>query len=129
MATRENEPTTVSVTWEDQKKICTFGRLYQRQKDLNEDEGILKQRLEHISDAETEIYIADDIKYVMGEAFVKMDTDEVDTLLGETKEATQAQLDVVNEEREAIQEVVKRLKGELYAKFGNAIYLETDAEE
>ena len=45
MATKSNEPVTVSVTWEDQKKICTFGRLYKRRKDLAEDEAELKKRL------------------------------------------------------------------------------------
>ena len=54
---------------------------------------------EHINDAETEIYIADDIKCAMGESFVQMDTDEVDTLLADTKEVTEAQLAQIVEER------------------------------
>eukprot|EP01064_Diplonema_japonicum_P020695 TRINITY_DN30281_c0_g1_i1.p1 TRINITY_DN30281_c0_g1~~TRINITY_DN30281_c0_g1_i1.p1 ORF type:complete len:143 (+),score=41.14 TRINITY_DN30281_c0_g1_i1:42-431(+) len=129
MASKDNEPAVVSVTWDDQKKICNFGRLHKRELEVKEEVALLNQRLEHIDDAETEIYIADDIKFTLGESFVAMDTDEVDTLLNQTKDETEKQLGVLNGELDAIADVMKSLKADLYAKFGKAIYLETDQAE
>eukprot|EP01063_Lacrimia_lanifica_P040805 TRINITY_DN9390_c0_g1_i1.p1 TRINITY_DN9390_c0_g1~~TRINITY_DN9390_c0_g1_i1.p1 ORF type:complete len:130 (+),score=74.94 TRINITY_DN9390_c0_g1_i1:57-446(+) len=129
MASKENEPVVVNVTWEDQKRICNFGRLHKRQVDVKDEIELLKTRLEHISDAETEIYVADDVKFALGESFVAMDCDQVDTLLVDSKEAAEKNLETLENEMTAIAAAMKTMKGELYAKFGNAIYLETEDKE
>eukprot|EP00754_Rhynchopus_humris_P043378 Rhum_TRINITY_DN3183_c0_g1::Rhum_TRINITY_DN3183_c0_g1_i1::g.9889::m.9889/K09550/PFDN4; prefoldin subunit 4 len=126
MATKQNEPTAITVSWEDQKRICNFGRLFKRQKELKEDVEALKQRLEHMGDAETETYIADEVLFTVGESFIKMETDDV---LADTVAATEGQLEQVTEELDEIAAVMKELKAELYAKFGSAIYLETDGAQ
>ena len=45
MASKENEPSNITVTWEDQKKICRFHRLHKRECEVDDDLAILKQRV------------------------------------------------------------------------------------
>ncbi|KAJ9462033.1 putative prefoldin subunit 4 [Diplonema papillatum] len=122
----EEEPANISVTWEDQKKISNFCRLHKRKDEVIVEVETLKKQLDDIMDAETEIYIADDIKYGLGQCFLTVDTDQVDTMLGDSKEALEGNVETLNNELEAIAEVMKGLKAELHAKFGNAVYLDTD---
>ena len=105
-----------------------------------------------MGDAETETYIADEVLFTVGESFIKMETDDV---LADTVAATEGQLEQVTEElvclllfvclfflslfrrccvsppppQDEIAAAMKELKAELYAKFGSAIYLETDGAQ
>eukprot|EP01060_Flectonema_neradi_P005091 TRINITY_DN1337_c0_g1_i1.p1 TRINITY_DN1337_c0_g1~~TRINITY_DN1337_c0_g1_i1.p1 ORF type:complete len:132 (+),score=39.15 TRINITY_DN1337_c0_g1_i1:54-449(+) len=126
MASRDNEPANITVTWEDQKKICRFHRLHKRECEVDDDLALLKQRVEHITDAETEIFVADDIKFTMGESFINMDFDEVQEQLEKVKAATEEQIQTLEDEKQEIRKIMTELKAQLYAAFGNAIYLETD---
>jgi prefoldin subunit 4 len=122
---REDE-VDVDVTWEDQKKICTFGRMNQRMLELVDEIKDKKEEVEKCSDASTEIYIADDIKCVLGEAFVAIETDAAEEFIDQRKESLEAEIDTMEKELEDIQKRMKEFKGQLYAKFGKSIYLENE---
>lgn len=57
------ENANIQVSWEDQQKINTFGRLNVRLHELEDEITQLKEDLSKISDVNDEIYITDDIKY------------------------------------------------------------------
>eukprot|EP01062_Namystynia_karyoxenos_P074956 TRINITY_DN72064_c0_g1_i1.p1 TRINITY_DN72064_c0_g1~~TRINITY_DN72064_c0_g1_i1.p1 ORF type:complete len:125 (+),score=59.27 TRINITY_DN72064_c0_g1_i1:72-446(+) len=122
----ETEPAQVNVTWEDQKKICTFGRLHQRALEIRGDITEKEGDIEKITDAESEIYIADDVKLTVGECFVQVEPDFLEDLLGEKKAALEGQLAQLQGELGSLEEAMKGLKAQLYAKFGKNIYLENE---
>lgn len=53
----------VTVSWEDQQRINTFGRLNVRFHELEDEITLLKEEISKISDVNDELYITDDIKY------------------------------------------------------------------
>eukprot|EP01012_Entosiphon_sulcatum_P001260 TRINITY_DN102344_c0_g1_i1.p2 TRINITY_DN102344_c0_g1~~TRINITY_DN102344_c0_g1_i1.p2 ORF type:complete len:128 (+),score=52.90 TRINITY_DN102344_c0_g1_i1:59-442(+) len=120
------EETEADVTWEDQQKICAFGRLNTRALAIEEEIKEKKEEIEKIADASNELWIADDVKLVLGEAFVDMDASQVDTLLTEKKEKAEGDIGNLTAELTEIQTKMKELKGQLYAKFGKSIYLENE---
>eukprot|EP00667_Euglena_gracilis_P025774 EG_transcript_30488 len=122
---REDE-VDVDVTWEDQKKICTFGRMNQRMLEIESEVKERKEDIEKINDAANEIYIADDIKFVLGEAFVAMSVERVEELLEERKALLEKEIADLDMELEGIQTTMKEFKAQLYAKFGKSIYLENE---
>ena len=50
----------VEVRWEDQQKICTFGRLNTRMHDIEEDIKEKRTKAELLEDAANELILADD---------------------------------------------------------------------
>eukprot|EP00906_Rhabdomonas_costata_P013802 RCo019787 len=122
---REDE-TEADVTWEDQQKICTFGRLNQRFLEIGAEIKDKKEDIEKMNDAANEIFIADDIKYVVGEAFVSMEKDAVEAALDARKEEVGEEIAALERESARISDQMKELKAQLYAKFGKSIYLENE---
>jgi len=122
---REDE-VDVDVTWEDQKKICTFGRLNQRMLEVQGELRDKREDVEKLNDAAGEICIADDIKVVLGEAFVAMAVDAVEEMLEDRKGRAAQDIAALEAELEAIQGAMKEYKAQLYAKFGKSIYLENE---
>eukprot|EP00993_Chasmostoma_nieuportense_P006475 NODE_7104_length_466_cov_12.796460_g6938_i0.p1 GENE.NODE_7104_length_466_cov_12.796460_g6938_i0~~NODE_7104_length_466_cov_12.796460_g6938_i0.p1 ORF type:complete len:130 (-),score=54.29 NODE_7104_length_466_cov_12.796460_g6938_i0:23-412(-) len=116
----------VDVTWEDQKMICTFGRLNQRMQEIEAELKEKQEDIEKINDASTEIYIADDTQYVMGETFISMGVDAIEELLEREKSTLQSTSEELTAERVDIEQQMKGMKAQLYAKFGKAIYLENE---
>ena len=114
------------VCWADQKMICTFGRFHSRIEELEVEIGKKKEDLEKLVDAADEIYIADDIKVVYGENFVTMDMDGAGELIEEKTNMLKSELEEHESELNTLNERAKVLKGQLYAKFGNNIYLERE---
>eukprot|EP00759_Apiculatamorpha_spiralis_P034546 PhF_6_TR35499/c0_g1_i1/m.51762/K09550/PFDN4; prefoldin subunit 4 len=121
-----SNPQEVDVTWDDQKKICIFGRLNQRASELN---SLIKNKngdIQNMGDAADEVYIADEMKVVLGEAFVSMTIDEVEAMLNVRKKESEEDVAKYKSELEYVENRMRVLKGELYAKFGNNIYLENE---
>ena len=76
------EEAEVDVTWEDQQKINTFGRLNIRKEEIEDEMAELKEEINKINDAADEIIISDDIKFTVGEVFVDVqDSDAGEEML------------------------------------------------
>lgn len=114
----------IEVTWEDQKRICAFSRLHKKIQHLKSKEQRIVADLGKLEDAETEVMICDEVKYVFGEAFVNLSSDEVAPLLEGEKERLTAEQEQLKKELETLEAAIGDLKAQLYAKFGNQIYLE-----
>lgn len=116
--------TPIEVTWEDQKRICAFSRLHKKILHLRTKEQRIVADLEKLEDAETEVMICDDVKYVFGEAFINLSADEVGPLLEDEKGRLTEEQGELKKELETLQGVLNELKAQLYAKYGSQIYLE-----
>jgi len=118
--------TAIDVTWNDQRNICTFGRMHRRFNDLV---GEIKRKtddIEKMNDAGDEILIADEIKHVFGESFIAVDSDTAEKYLASKKAVLEGELALLKKEQSELEQGMKGLKAQLYAKFGNQIYLEDE---
>ncbi len=125
MASKRDQ-TPVDVTWEDQRSICTFGRLHRHSQHVNDDIKKLMEDMEKLNDAADEIIIADDVMFVFGESFVRMDCDAVGERIETRKGQLTHELEVLKAEKAQLEAVMGKLKAQLYAKFGSQIYLESE---
>ena len=62
----------------------------------------------------------------MGEVFVLVSNSEAQERLEEAKTSLQVQLDKLQESMAEVEEVIKTVKSQLYAKFGDNINLEPE---
>ena len=60
----------------------------------------------------------------VGEAFVHMSIDEANEMMSTMKTKLEAEVAVLKAEQDGMDDTLKKLKGELYAKFGDAINLD-----
>ena len=119
------EEAEVDVTWEDQQKINTFGRLNIRKEEIEDEVAELKEEINKINDAADEIIISDDIKFTVGEVFVDVqDSDAGEEMLERERRRTKDALNKLDSEYELVTGKMKELKAQLYAKFGKNINLE-----
>ena len=115
----------MDVTWEDQQKINTFGRLNIRKEEIEDEMAELDEELNKINDAADEIIISDDIKFSVGEVFCQVeDSDAAEDMLEKERRRTKDSLNKLKNEQELIVSKMKELKAQLYAKFGKNINLE-----
>jgi prefoldin subunit 4 len=82
------------------------------------------EETEKIGDALDEIYLTDDIKLSIGDTFINIEQDEVEGNLEERKSNFAKELKTKKKNIEAIEKKMKKLKAELYAKFGTNINLD-----
>lgn len=125
MASKQ-EQTPIDVSWEDQRNLCTFGRMNRRFQELDVEIRRRNADIEKLSDAADEILIADDVKYVFGEAFVTLDSDDVGELIESKKNTIESELKALGDEKAALEKAMNQLKSLLYAKFGSQVYLENE---
>ena len=123
-ATTTQEDNTYQITWEDQKKINNFSRINVRFNELEKEINDLKEELNKLNDASDEIFISDNISYVVGELFVEVNTDQAEKLLESRKEQVKKDLKDKQKEFKDIENKMKELKANLYARFGSHINLE-----
>jgi prefoldin subunit 4 len=118
------EDVEIDVTWDDQQRINTFGRLANRASELEEEIAKMREEINKITDASDEIILTDDIKYLIGEVFIDVDTDFAEQLLDADKKKLEKLIKIKETEFKKIQETMKQLKGALYLKFGKNINLD-----
>lgn len=123
-ASSSSEDNTYQITWEDQKKINNFSRINVRFNELEREITELKEELNKLNDASDEIFISDNISYVVGELFVEVNADQAEKLLEERKEKVKKDLKDRQKEFKDIENKMKELKANLYARFGSHINLE-----
>jgi prefoldin subunit 4 len=122
----KKDTVAIDVTWDDQRAICTFGRMHRRWNQLVDEISKKKQDLEKLSDASDEVYLCDSMKFVFGESFVTVDSNEADSLLTARKTKTEQELAKLQEEQQFLDGALKKVKAQLYAKFGSQVYLENE---
>ncbi|KAI3995702.1 hypothetical protein MKX01_020775 [Papaver californicum] len=117
----------MEVTWEDQQNINKFGRLNNRYHELEDEIKIAKEANENLEDASNELILADEdsVKFQIGEVFVHMSTDEVESKIDQMKEMTSKNLERL-EEKASLFSQMAELKKILYGKFKDSINLEED---
>ena len=120
----KKDTTPIDVSWDDQRNICTFNRMFARHNQLTAMINAKEKNMEDLNDANDEVYISDTIHFVFGEAFVEVDANEAEELCEQKKQREQADLDALKKEFEDLENSMKELKAKLYAKFGSQIYLE-----
>lgn len=116
------------VSWEDQSAINTFSKLVNR---LSVREDTLKTRRqdkEYLEDLEAELELADEdesIPFKVGDAFVDLPLEEVQTRLESEKSTVSEQVDLLETEIDSIRGEMAELKVKLKSKFGDSINLES----
>ncbi|KAL5835380.1 hypothetical protein ACOSQ4_014877 [Xanthoceras sorbifolium] len=115
------------VTWEDQQNINKFGRLNNRLHELEDEIKIAKETNDNLEDASNELILTDEevVRFQIGEVFAHVPKDEVENRIEEMKEATDKNLEKL-EEKETILTQMAELKKILYGKFKDSINLEED---
>eukprot|EP00621_Florenciella_sp_RCC1693_P011662 CAMPEP_0182532322 /NCGR_PEP_ID=MMETSP1323-20130603/11303_1 /TAXON_ID=236787 /ORGANISM="Florenciella parvula, Strain RCC1693" /LENGTH=131 /DNA_ID=CAMNT_0024742053 /DNA_START=47 /DNA_END=442 /DNA_ORIENTATION=+ len=115
----------VEVREEDQMLINEFGRLNSRLHELQADSAALKEKIEHLDDATTELMMGgDSVRLKLGDAFIDCSEDYATEFCEKRQERLQAQMDAITAEETTILERQKALKKALYGRFGAAINLE-----
>lgn len=116
------------MTWEDQQRINTFGRINNRKHEI-EDEIVAKKKVaEDLEDAENELILTDEeeIRVLTGEVFIHTPRDNVEELLTKLADKNKHELQVLEQEKGKIVEKLSDLKRILYGKFKDQINLEEE---
>ncbi|XP_030589748.1 prefoldin subunit 4 [Archocentrus centrarchus] len=120
----------VNVTFEDQQKINKFARNTSRMTELKNEILEKKKTLQNLQDASDDLMLFDDsslfIPYQIGDVFINHSQDETQEMLESAKETLEQEVQDLEKQVSAIQQVLGDLKVQLYAKFGNNINLEAD---
>merc|ERR1712039_238824 len=122
----------VHISLSDQQKINKFARLNNRLEDLKEDLKSKKNELQTLEDAGTDLMMLEDddekVPYQVGEVFVYLSQERVQSELDARKEEVEVEVKVAEAKAASLKEQMADLKTKLYAKFGNAINLEAEEE-
>jgi prefoldin subunit 4 len=110
----------IDVTWEDQRRINTFGRLATRVTELDEEIAKLREEINRINDATDEIILTDDIKFLVGEVFIDVDNDNAEQMLESEKKRLEKSIRTKEGELKRIQETAKQIKGIHFLFFSHA---------
>uniref|UniRef100_A0AC34QJJ9 RRM domain-containing protein n=1 Tax=Panagrolaimus sp. JU765 TaxID=591449 RepID=A0AC34QJJ9_9BILA len=126
MKKRQQMPPKTVVAPEDQMKINTFARLYDREPEIE----LMKKTLLDLEDAELGILeVTDDkIPFMYGLAFIMEKSDNVSSLVEKRQNEAKEQQSKAEDDLDTVQQEMKRLRSELYATFGDNISLEADEE-
>lgn len=123
----------MNVTKEDQEQINRFARLNARLDDTKDRIANRTNELKNIEDAmaEAEIKILEDegdkLQVSIGDLLVHMTPEDTQQWLQDKMDGLKKQITELEKESGLVSEEMGKLKANLYAKFGNNIYLETSA--
>jgi prefoldin subunit 4 len=92
---------------------------------------IRQNELKNLEEACDEVDLMDEdvqseIPFLMGEVFISHDQSKTQTLLNESKQKKKDEIKRIEQMSKDIQAKMSDLKGHLYSRFGNNIYLEND---
>lgn len=125
MLAREEE-VDVEVRLEDQQRINEFGRLNTRLLEIKDDKSHIKDVLDKLDDAATELMTGegDPVMLMLGDSFMKCEEEYATEYCERKQEERQSKLDLLMEEEKGILVRQRALKKELYTRFGSSIQLE-----
>ena len=118
------------VNWDDQQRINSFSRFNAQISELNETSTALNQEKESADDALMELELADEedlVPYRVGDCFMQVGVEEAREMLQERVKSVDLELSEAANTITGIRSEMDVLRKALYAKFGQAINLETDA--
>mmetsp|Transcript_33012 Transcript_33012/g.79871 ORF Transcript_33012/g.79871 Transcript_33012/m.79871 type:complete len:135 (-) Transcript_33012:170-574(-) len=126
MILAKEEENDAEVRREDQDQINEFGRLNARLHEVRDEVEQLKNLLEKIDDASTELMMGDGDRVMLrlGEAMFEATEDEATEFCEAEVERYQETVDKLGEEEADIIERQNGLKKILYGRFGKSINLE-----
>lgn len=124
----------VSVTWDDQKRINTFGRLNQKHVDLLESIRVKKVKRENLVDAldaldEPDSDDEDAIKLQIGEVFIASKKGSAQERVQQEITKLDAELKEIRGQKTEISKEMASLKALLKAKFKDSINLDYEVED
>mmetsp|Transcript_4931 Transcript_4931/g.7309 ORF Transcript_4931/g.7309 Transcript_4931/m.7309 type:complete len:133 (+) Transcript_4931:53-451(+) len=114
----KNDGKEVEVTWEDQKKINTFGRLNAVATEYRAELSFLKEEIQKCADASDEIYVTDNVKFTVGETYIDVDESLAEDLINNHEAKYKEKIDNLESQLSSIENKMDSLKSELYARFG-----------
>jgi chaperonin cofactor prefoldin len=122
-------PKTV-VSAEDQQKINTFARLYDRERQLETETKSLKNQIGGFNDAEMDLLELDEetIPVKFGQIFIATKADVVSDLIEKRKSEAELKLHRVEEQLSQTKKQMEALRADLYKTFGDNISLEIDKD-
>ncbi|KAG9257689.1 Prefoldin subunit-domain-containing protein [Emericellopsis atlantica] len=118
----------VEVRREDQDKINRFSRLHQRELAIKEELEAKSKEKEELEDLSTELELADEdekIQYRIGDSFFHLPLEQAQEMLEAASTRSEEETGELEEKLSSIQDEMKQLKVDLYARFGKQINLET----
>jgi prefoldin subunit 4 len=120
------EENDAEVRREDQENINSFGRLNARLHELRDEKTELKEKMDKLEDASTELMMAsgDKVMLNLGNAFFEADEDEATEYCEDKVSKIETMIESLTEEEDGILDEQKKLKALLYGRFGKSINLE-----
>ena len=117
------------VTRDDQKKINLFARKHRTLKEKTTEIEALKAKLQNINDGIDDLELHDDetdgmVPFMVGDIFIMKKAEDAVASLEESKSILEDKISKVGGEKDDVDGEIKKLKAELYGKFGNEINLE-----
>eukprot|EP01092_Planopodium_desertum_P001502 TRINITY_DN12227_c1_g1_i2.p1 TRINITY_DN12227_c1_g1~~TRINITY_DN12227_c1_g1_i2.p1 ORF type:complete len:142 (+),score=7.45 TRINITY_DN12227_c1_g1_i2:48-428(+) len=126
MATDEKD---VAVSWVDQQRINTFGRLNSRMHEIEAEISSREEEQRQLEDAADELELADEdeaVLFLIGESFVEVASEKASSHLEKQKTSLNKELTDLRTELTTIKKTLAELKVLLYDKFGKSINLEEE---
>ena len=120
------EASSINIKLEDQQRINAFSKMHQKQKELSAELLRLDEAKKKLEDCleELELTAEEEVDFQFAECFVLTPTEQAKELTEARLGQTKALLDKKAAQRADLKRQIDKLKGELYAKFGNNINLE-----
>ena len=112
----------------DQDRINAFSRANMKYQDGKEEIKKLKEEIDNLEDATmmVEESMGDDLKLFLGECFVTVQEDQAADYLSKLGEEKQEELESKTDKLDKLEEEMKGLKSQLYARFGTSINLDEE---
>lgn len=127
MAGKKDFGNDAVVVFEDQQRINMFAKKNTTMNDIKEQIADKEKQLRNIEDASDELMLIDDdqrIPYEVGEIFVLVTVEEAQKKLDEQKTEIESELLYLRTQASEIEDILMKVKSQLYAKFGDNINLE-----
>jgi len=123
---RPEDAPDVDVREDDQRRICRFGNMNEQLKELRSDIKGVKDAIERMDDASTELMMndGDDVKVMIGDAFISFPEDDATEYIEKQQEKLQGELEDLEARETHLLEEMGTLKETLYSRFGTSINLE-----
>ena len=125
MTVRGMPATDTRVTIDQQRAICFFLRLYSKRNELREELVAARKQLDTLEDASLEAMVADKVYLALGDGFTDCSGD-MDERVEAQRFQQQTECERLKTELASFEQRVIDLRTQLYADFGDRIYLGDD---
>lgn len=116
----------VEIKYEDQVKINTFSRLYQKSRDVAAELKKLDEMKQKMEDCyeELELISEDTVAYNFADCYITISSEKAVELVEKDLKEAKATIEERSQERNEMKKCMDKLKSELYQKFGDSINLD-----